>query len=188
MKISRRAWTPTMTLAGLFEEQHQFFDALATYELISQTDSSPEIRKKIESLHLRILNDSSVRYDARIEKLFTPEELAYFKVLDHSGFENMSIAYQKLAEGSLAEDILIEEEEDFVLEMDGEEAALDLLLDEIESQAQMQMPNMPNELDDKSLKHLMVSLLNKYALDTPLKEISLSEIISALLDLQTPKR
>ncbi|HHZ15448.1 MAG TPA: hypothetical protein GX398_04990, partial [Candidatus Cloacimonetes bacterium] len=57
MKTTRRAWTPTLTLAGLFEEQHQFFDALAAYELINQTESSPEIRKKIESLHLRILND-----------------------------------------------------------------------------------------------------------------------------------
>ena len=188
MKTTRRAWTPTMTLAGLFEEQHQFFDALATYELINQTESSPEIRKKIESIHLRILSDPSVRYDARIEKLFTPEELAYFKVLDHTGFENLSEAYQKLAKGSLAEDIIIEEEEDFELEMDGEDSALDLLLDEIESQAQMQVPDLSNELEDKSLRSLMVSLLSKYDLDTPLKEIRLSEFINALIDLNLPKK
>ena len=188
MKTTRRAWTPTMTLAGLFEEQHQFFDALATYELISQTESSPEIRKRIEALHLRILNEPSLRYDPRIEKLFTPEELAYFKVLDHSGFENMSLAYQKLAEGSLAEDILIEEEEDFTLEMDGDESLLDQLLGEIESQAQVILPELVNPLENKSLRHLLVSLLGRYDMDTPLKDIKLSDLISALLELQVPNK
>jgi hypothetical protein len=78
-----RSWQPTLTLAKLFEEQNQFFDALAAYELISQNDSSPGIREKIESLQFRILSDPNSSYDPRIEKLFSPEELAYLKILNH---------------------------------------------------------------------------------------------------------
>ena len=94
MKFSGRSWQPTITLAKLFEEQNQFFDALAAYELISQSESSPAVRERIEALHLRILNDPSNRYDPRIEKLFSPEELAYFKILNHQGFDNMATALE----------------------------------------------------------------------------------------------
>jgi len=186
MKTNVRAWTPTQTLARLYEEQNQFFDALAAYELISQTDSSAAIRERIEALHIRILNDPSNRYDPRIEKLFSPEELAYLKILDHNGFENMAAAALKLSEGSLAEDIFIDEEEDFQLETDGDPDALDELLREIEEQSQLKMLDENPALKDKTLRDLMVSLLGKYERDTPLAEIRLSDLISVLLDLQNP--
>ena len=184
MKPNGRAWTPTLTLARLFEEQNQFFDALAAYELISQTDSSPAVRERIEALHIRILNDPSNRYDPRIEKLFSPEELAYLKILDHNGFENMSAAAKKLGEGALAEDIFIEEDEDFRLETDGDPDALDELLREIEEQSQLKMLDEGSTLGDRSLRDLMVALLSKYESSTPLAEIRLSDLISVLLDLQ----
>lgn len=186
MKPNGRAWTPTLTLARLFEEQNQFFDALAAYELISQTDSSPAVRERIEALHIRILNDPSNRYDPRIEKLFSPEELAYLKILDHNGFENMSTAAKKLGEGALAEDIFIEEDEDFRLETDGDPDALDELLREIEEQSQLKMLDEGSILGDRSLRDLMVALLSKYESSTPLAEIRLSDLISVLLDLQNP--
>ena len=43
MKTNNSSWTPTLTLAKLFEEQKQFYEALAIYELIYQTDKSPAI-------------------------------------------------------------------------------------------------------------------------------------------------
>jgi len=184
MKTNVHAWTPTLTLARLFEEQNQFFDALAAYELISQTDSSPAVRERIEALHIRILNDPSNRYDPRIEKLFSPEELAYLKILDHNGFENMAAAAQKLGEGALSEDIFIDEDEDFRLEADGDPDALDELLREIEEQSQLKMLDDSSTVKDHTLRDLMVALLSKYERDTPLADIRLSDLISVLLDLQ----
>lgn len=58
MKTNSRSWQPTLTLARLFEEQNQFYNALAAYELISQNNPSPELRERIEDLHLRILNNT----------------------------------------------------------------------------------------------------------------------------------
>ena len=130
MKINGSGWTPTVTLAKLFEEQNQFFDALATYELIAQNDSSPAIREKIEALHARILNDPSNRYDPRIEKLFTPEELAYLKVLSHQGFDNMSRTMDKLSEGIQGTELIFEEED--ILAEESELDNLSEMLREIE--------------------------------------------------------
>jgi hypothetical protein len=73
MKTPGPSWNPTVTLAKLFEEQNHFFDALATYEMIAQNDSSPAIREKIEALHARILNDPSNRYDPASKSCSLPK-------------------------------------------------------------------------------------------------------------------
>lgn len=183
MKMNGKPWTPTITLAKLFEEQNQFYDALAAYELISQTDSSSQVRERIESLHIRILNDPSNRYDPRIEQLFTPEELAYLKILDHNGFGNMSAA-RSMSDGNIVESIILEEDDDFSLEMDGDPDVLDDLLREIEEQSQMQMLQESSGIQDKTLRDLMIALLGKFDSDTPLAEIRLNELLSTLLELQ----
>lgn len=183
MKSTKTVWAPTPTLASLFEEQNQFYDALAAYELISQTDSSPQIRERIEALHLRILNDPSNRYDPRIEKLFTPEELAYLKILDHNGFTNLSAARQ-LGMGTGAEDLMIEEEDDLQFEMDGDPDALDLLLREIEQQSQLKMIEESSLAPDKTLRDLLFALLGRFDRDTPLADIRFNDLIQVLLDLQ----
>jgi len=108
MKNNGSSWQPTITLAKLFEEQNQFYDALAAYELIGQNDSSPAIRERIDALHLRILSDPNGRYDSRIEKLFTPEELAYLKILNHQGFNNMATTMEKLSDGMQGSDLIFD--------------------------------------------------------------------------------
>ncbi len=46
MKTNGSGWQPTLTLARLFEEQYQFIDALAAYELIGQTDPPPSFGRR----------------------------------------------------------------------------------------------------------------------------------------------
>ena len=138
MKNNSSGWAPTITLAKLFEEQNQFFEALSAYEMISQTDSSAAVRESIEALHQRILNDPANRYDPRIEKLFTPEELAYLRILDHQGFENLARAREKLNE-VFGRGYHIEEDEDWLNGDEAETDALTQILQEIEQQTQLNL-------------------------------------------------
>ncbi len=187
MKTNGRSWAPTLTLARLFEEQSQFFDALAAYEMINQTESSPAIREHIEALHIRILNDPNQRYDPRIEKLFTPEELAYLKILDHQGFENMATARQKLMEGTLADEIYIDEDEDLLLEDESEAQVLGRILDEIEQQAQINLEEPVPDAGEYTIKDLLVALLGRFDKDQKLTDVRLSELVAVILEMQGKK-
>jgi len=108
---TNQTWKPTLTMAKLYEEQNQFYDALAIYEIISQTDTSPEVREKIELLQTRILHDPNLRYDPRIEKLFSQEELTYLKILNHSAFENLSRLHTQFIQGASDYEVVLEEDE-----------------------------------------------------------------------------
>ncbi len=184
MKTSGRHWTPTLTLARLFEEQDQFFDALAAYELISQTDTSGAVRERIEALHIRILNDPSNRYDPRIEKLFTPEELAYLKILDHNGFQNMASAARKLSEGAGDDDIFIGDDDIFSPEENERDQSVSELLREIEQQAQLSVLGDNASSGDLTLQDLMVAILARFPKDQPISDVKLSDILNIFLQMQ----
>ncbi|MDP3113774.1 MAG: hypothetical protein Q8M98_03260 [Candidatus Cloacimonadaceae bacterium] len=187
MKNTGRSWVPTVTLAKLFEEQNQFFDAIAAYELISQNDASPAVRERIEALHIRILNDPSNRYDPRIEKLFTPEELAYLKILNHNGFENMAQAAQKISEGALDADIFFDDDEDFGFEEPEQRDLLTQMLMEIEQQAQMNILDTATEYSEYTVRDLMIALLGKFDPKQKLNDIKFSELISIFVEMQSFK-
>ena len=110
-ELSNPAWKPTLTMAKLFEMQNQYYDALVIYEIISQTDDSPQVREKIADLQARILNDPNMRYDSRIEKLFSPEELAYLKIMNHSAFENLNRLKEQFVAGASDYEVVLEEDE-----------------------------------------------------------------------------
>jgi hypothetical protein len=187
MKSTGRTWAPTLTLAKLFEEQNQFFDALAAYELISQTEDSPAVRERIEALQLRILTDPNNRYDSRIEKLFTPEELAYLKILNHQGFDNLAEAREKLSDGSFASEIYIEEDEDILLEQEGDVDVLARMLQEIEQQAQLSLMDTVADASDYTVKDLLVALLTRFDKDQKLTDVRLSDFMAVILELQGGK-
>lgn len=110
-ELSNPAWKPTLTMAKLFEMQNQYYDALVIYEIISQTDDSPQVREKITDLQARILNDPNMRYDSRIEKLFSPEELAYLRIMNHSAFENLNRLKEQFVAGASDYEVVLEEDE-----------------------------------------------------------------------------
>ncbi len=178
------SWNPTITLAKLFEEQNQFFDALAAYELIGQNDASPLIREKIEALHMRILTDPAAKYDPRIEKLFSPEELAYLKILNHSAFDNLNVMAERIAEG-------FPDAESFLDVIDaGEfneslEGAQDLhkILEEIEEQALLSNTELTEIVEEHSLGDFVLALLSRYPKDTPLNQISFSDLIGIFVSM-----
>ncbi|MCB5224570.1 MAG: hypothetical protein WCY21_06970 [Candidatus Cloacimonadaceae bacterium] len=184
MKNNSSGWAPTITLAKLFEEQNQFFDALAAYELISQTDSSPELKESIEELHLRILSDPVSRYDARIEQLFTPEELAYLRIMDHQGFQNLAQAREKLNEGSLGVEIYLDEEEDFLEDDEAAVDALALMLQEIEEQAQVNLAELDPESPEFTVRDLLIAFLGRFDKERKLSEIRLSDLVAVILEMQ----
>ena len=183
MKIPVTNWNPTVTLAKLFEEQNQFFDALATYELIAQNDSSPAIREKIEALHARILNDPANRYDPRIEKLFTPEELAYLKILSHQGFDNMSRTLDKLNEGFSGTEIIFEDED--ILAEESELDTLSAMLQEIEEQAQLNLIENSGEFNDLTIGDMLIAILSRFDKQQKLSEVSLTDLVNIFLDIKS---
>ncbi len=185
MKTLGLNWTPTVTLAKLFEEQNQFFDALATYELIAQTDASPAIREKIEDLHARILNDPANRYDPRIEKLFTPEELAYLKIISHQGFDNMASTIEKLSEGLQESEIFFDDED--ILAEESELDALSAVLEEIERQAQLNLISLSEDVSELTVGDLLIAILSRYDKNQLLNDIPFSDLISLFVDMQSPK-
>ena len=180
-----RNWNPTVTLAKLFEEQNQFFDALAAYELIEQTDSSPAIREKIESLHLRILSDPNSKYDPRIELLFSPEELAYLKILNHSAFDNLALVAERISEGFPDTENYIEsiDEEQFSESLDEAQDLQDILR-EIEEQSRLLNPDQEASLEDYTLQDFLVAVLSRFPRDTSLARISLLDLISIFTDMR----
>jgi len=181
----KQNWLPTLTLAKLFEEQNQFLDALAAYELISQNDSSPAVRQKIEALHLRILTEPGAKYDPRIEKLFSPEELAYLKILNHSAFDNMSQIMHRMQEGLGETDYIFEQE----VEIAPDEADdLQSILSEIERHAQQTQIAGLDEVTDFTTTDLIVALLNRYGKDASLNEIKLADFLSLVADMQNRRR
>jgi len=183
MKIPGTNWNPTVTLAKLFEEQNQFFDALATYELIAQNDSSPAIREKIEALHARILNDPANRYDPRIEKLFTPEELAYLKILSHQGFDNMSRTLDKLNEGFSGTEIIFEDED--ILAEESELDTLSAMLQEIEEQAQLNLIENSGEFNDLTIGDMLIAILSRFDKQQKLSEVSLTDLVNIFLNIKS---
>jgi len=187
MKTNGPSWQPTLTLAKLFEEQNQFYDALAAYELISQNDASPAVRERIEALHLRILSDPNNRYDPRIEKLFSPEELAYLKILHHQGFDNMAKTMEKLNEGMQGTDLLFDAVPEDVLADENEMDTLAEMLKEIEQQAQLNLMSGAGEFDDYSVQDLMIAILSKFDRSQKLSEVKLSDLVSLFLDMQSLK-
>ena len=188
MKTNSRSWQPTLTLARLFEEQNQFYDALAAYELISQNDPSPELRERIEDLHLRILNDPNKNYDPRLEQLFSPEELAYLKILDHQGFSNMAKAREKLREEMQGSELIFSEvmpEE--VLVDESELDALREILEEIEQQAQISLISETSDVGECNVQDFLIAMLVKFDKDQKLSEVKLSDLLSLFLEMQSLK-
>jgi len=176
---SNPAWKPTLTLAKLFEEQNQFYDALAIYEIISQTDDTPELHQKIENLQKRILNDPNMRYDSRIEQLFSPEELTYLKILNHSAFENLSRMQTQYAQGG----------SDYEVTLDDEDprdrptvSAFELkrMVDEIDALADRGSDNPPSEEDEATIADLQKELIKRFGKDSKLNDISVQEFMQLL--------
>jgi len=188
MKNNGSSWQPTITLAKLFEEQNQFYDALAAYELIGQNDSSPAIRESIDALHLRILSDPNGRYDSRIEKLCTPEELAYLKILNHQGFNNMATTMEKLSDGMQGSDLIFDSVmPDEVLADENEIDALTSMLREIEQQAQLNLISEAGDFGDYSIQDLLIAILARFDKAQRLSEVKLSDLVSLFLEMQSLK-
>jgi len=177
-------WTPTLTLAKLYEEQNQFYDALAAYELISQHDASPAVRQKVESLQARILGDTNLKYDARIEQLFSPEELAYLKILNHAGFENLARAQQQIRQG--VEDVLVFDDDETLPNVLSPADELQQMLQEIDHKAVKQPDQAAKKNSEPTVGELAVELIRRYGKEKKLSDLSMKEFMQLILDFNQP--
>ncbi len=178
---TNQSWKPTLTLAKLFEEQNQFYDALAAYELIGQTDTSPAIRQKIESLQMHILSDPNQKYDPRIEKLFSPEELAYLKILNHSAFENLSRIQQQISDGISGYEVVFDDEEPAENVLNPEDE-LKAMLEEIESTSADNNAKPKANTAETTIGELAVEMIKRYGKDNKLSNMSIKDFLQLVLD------
>ncbi|MCD8478802.1 MAG: hypothetical protein LRZ88_00270, partial [Candidatus Cloacimonetes bacterium] len=137
----------------------------------------------IEALHARILNDPANRYDPRIEKLFTPEELAYLKILSHQGFDNMSRTLDKLNEGFSGTEIIFEDED--ILAEESELDTLSAMLQEIEEQAQLNLIENSGEFNDLTIGDMLIAILSRFDKQQKLSEVSLTDLVNIFLDIKS---
>jgi len=178
---TNQSWKPTLTLAKLFEEQNQFYDALAIYEIIGQSDASPAIRQKIDALQMRILDDSNLKYDPRIEKLFSPEELAYLKILSHSAFENLSRVQSQIVDGNSDYEVIFDDEEEASGSFDTEDE-LKQILDEIDREVVQPQPSADFKQEDKTIGDMAVELIRRFGKDSKLSSLSIKDFLQLILE------
>ena len=183
-----QGWKPTLTLAKLFEEQNQFYDALAAYELIGQSDSSPSIRQKVESLQMRILSDPNLKYDPRIEKLFSPEELAYLKILNHSAFENLSRVQEQIVEGNSSYDIVFEDDDEPVQTETDPATELQKMLEEIDMKSVKTTGQPSTGTHQSTIGELAVELIKRYGKDGNISSMPIQDFLKLILEFNLPDK
>jgi len=76
--------TPTLTLAKLYETQNELIDAVNIYFKLNKNQNSQELEKKIQQLTDIIFENINRNYDSTISRIFTKEELRYFKIIPGS--------------------------------------------------------------------------------------------------------
>jgi hypothetical protein len=120
MSGNRQTLPPTWTLARLYEDQQQYMDALAAYELIRKSNPDPEVDEAIERLLRKILLESNAQYDPIIDQIFSPEDKIKFRIAPADIVE----AYDKArSQGSLKpvdDEILPEDDEEITISIPGE--------------------------------------------------------------------
>ncbi len=133
---------------------------------------------------MRLLSDPAASYDPRIEKLFTSEELAYLKILNHSAFDNLSQVALRLQDSGGSAELSFEEDDsaDAGAEV---ETKLYELISEIEHRAQQSLALEGAGIEDFTVQDFLVSLLSKFSKETRLSEIRFSDLIQIFLELQS---
>jgi hypothetical protein len=112
MSGDRQTLPPTWTLARLYEEQNQYMDALAAYELIRKTNPDSQVDEAIERLLQKILIESNAQYDPIIDQIFTPEDKIKFRIAPAGICEEYNKAKAQVSLQPVDDDFLAEEEEE----------------------------------------------------------------------------
>ncbi|HOD17673.1 MAG TPA: hypothetical protein PKJ14_03400 [Candidatus Cloacimonadota bacterium] len=175
-KSNRKA---TLTLAKLFEAQNQWQEALAIYSLIYETDPSPELNDKIESLQKRILDDPNLHYEPEIEKLFSPDELMHFKIIKHGAFENIQRTRQQLTAENSDYNILLEDDEP-LSQTQKPNAELEKVLDEIAESSENSAQADERQQGTPTIDDFVQELALRFGKDKKMTDISVQDFLQLL--------
>jgi len=79
---------PTLTLAKLFEQQEQYVEALALYQLLFRKFQDNKILEKIAEISQTIFSDNTEEYHKFLVDLFTVEEREKLQILPHNQYQD----------------------------------------------------------------------------------------------------
>lgn len=79
---------PTLTLAKLFEQQEQYVEALALYQLLFKKLQDNKLREKITEISQIIFSNNETEYHKFLVDLFTAEERKNLQILPHSQYQD----------------------------------------------------------------------------------------------------
>lgn len=86
---------PTVTLAKLFEQQEQYVEALALYQLLFIKFQDNNFLSKISELKENIFANNNEEYHQMIISLFTDDERKQLQILPHSQYSDYKEAYEQ---------------------------------------------------------------------------------------------
>ena len=81
--------TPTLTLAQIYDAQKQYFDAFTIYNKLYQSNPSDDLKERMEATEKKIFTDMSFVYNETLNKIFTEEDRAKFKILPDENHQNL---------------------------------------------------------------------------------------------------
>jgi hypothetical protein len=125
-----------------------------------------------------------MHYDPRIEKLFSPEELAYLKIMNHSAFENLNRMRNQFVEGASDYEVDLDEE----LAQDKPTVSsfeLRRMVTEIDDLAKPPSSEpekqTESEKSDSTINDLAEEIVNRFGKDSDLSSISVQEFMQVVM-------
>jgi hypothetical protein len=115
---------PTLTMAQLYEQQNQLFDALAVYESLEEAQADPEVRDRIDRLQDRIMKQKNYSYSQLTKRVFSREELERFRIIPGNDFAAYEESLRNAAmahENEYPEELEIEEDDALTIVRDENE-------------------------------------------------------------------
>ncbi|MCK4956678.1 MAG: hypothetical protein KAS49_03515 [Candidatus Cloacimonetes bacterium] len=77
---------PTITLAKLYEQQEQYIEALALYQMLSKKNNTEKYLDKISEIKEIVFSSNQKEYHKLLLNLFTKEERNELQVLPHNEY------------------------------------------------------------------------------------------------------
>ncbi|MCD6176933.1 MAG: hypothetical protein J7K29_03745 [Candidatus Cloacimonetes bacterium] len=173
--------TLTITLAELYENQHQYIDALMIYKILFKENQTEKLQNKIDELKDKIFDEDSLDYSSIIDQIFTKKEKKIFNILPHKQYKTYKESQIELKnEETYPEEFAKEKEKEITITNTSED---DISLEEINQPVNNSENKILNLLIQ--LSHLKPDTVEKIlkenvGSDTSLAEIKLSDLNSVI--------
>lgn len=147
----------TLTLARLYESQSHLLEALMMYHYLLKEKKNNELQKKITELTQKIWKEQSLKYNSKINLLFSQSDKIKFQIYPHDVYEKM----QKIENSLLTEHVPRAIPETTEIDYESEEFS------------QPEIAKFFSEMESKDFQSIIQSLMkdNKSIENITLKEL-----------------